>query len=100
MSPYIFFHSSIKGPFELSRGRIPTFFCNAISFSSLLAHGTLIMTHACCLDSIGDVNEELLVGLGVLASHQHMEWYLATLQRLQMLSCKKSASKILLRSDW
>ena len=44
-----------------------------------------LVTHACCLDMIGDLREELLVLLGILASNEDMERNLSISQRLQML---------------
>ena len=44
-----------------------------------------MVTHACCLDVIGDLREELFVLFGILASNEDMERDLSTLQRIQML---------------
>jgi hypothetical protein len=43
------------------------------------------MTHARGFDRIGDLEEKLLVGLGVLTTDQNFERDPAALQRLEML---------------
>jgi hypothetical protein len=76
----------MKGPFDVSFGRTPTFFYSPIRVScELLDNQRSAVTHACCLDVPGDVGEELFVLLGIFAAYKDVERDLSTFQWLQML---------------
>jgi hypothetical protein len=69
-----FFHSSMKGPLELSLAMTPTFFWMA---AWLVAKGSLEacdkMTHTCRLDGVCNFDEELLVRLVVFSPDEHLD---------------------------
>jgi hypothetical protein len=95
MLPYSLFHSSMKGPLEVSLGNMPTFFCNTTEISSLgWQSGKCGKTYARRFDDIGNFSEEFLVLLGILTTDENFERDLAAFQWLQMLRYKMSASRL------
>lgn len=82
MSPKAFFHSSAKGPVDVSLGIVPTFFCAAVSRLArpLKNRGT----YAGAFDNIKTFLEMLSILFRVLATNQNLNGDLAPLQRLEM----------------
>ena len=82
MSPKAFFHSSAKGPVDVSLGIVPTFFCAAVSRLArpLKTRGT----YAGAFDNIKTFLEMLSILFHVLATDQNLDRDLAPLQRLEM----------------
>ena len=81
MSPKAFFHSSAKGPVDVSLGIIPTFFCAAVRLARPLKNRG---TYAGAFDNIKTFLEMLSILFRVLATNQNLNGDLAPLQRLEM----------------
>jgi hypothetical protein len=52
------------------------------------------MTHACCLDGVCDLDKELLVLSGVLASDEDFDWEPAALDLVEVFGCEKTRVRL------